>query len=445
MEKALYKGATLYAYQVVADFNLETEIRESAKHMHTNPILVCHDCNEPVFLRAGKKVTEYFAHTRKSECKYGEYCRKQSSIFKHIQTTFAPILGKIATENDFTLEEDVSIIKDHYTAFVIKNDSKSYAIDIIDSGATASTLENRRKKYGELGYEFLMVIADKNAESEPFSERYMAYYPVKYSLNTSLNHTALVIDDCTKEWFIYVFDNTKSSPEVNCEEDWNVNDTFAMKISIADIRFNPTGFHTETSNILFSDFCNSRKKRKEEWLHEQDVLRYKRAEEQKRFLREQEIRRNQTEESQKEEKRRAEEQRAKAAEAKAQVEAVKEVERQKRAEAKKAEIQKTYQQTGKFAGEVVKGKQTYLSIEEITSQRPSANWIRVYGKEEFENIISEIRSHKSYAVKQLFAKMCFISPEELRILKQMYDELSISDTEMTVIIDTLMIKAGLSF
>lgn len=116
-----------------------------------------------------------------------------------------------------------------------------------------------------------------------------------------------------------------------------------------------------------------------------------------------------------------------------------------RAEAKKAEIQNTYQQTGKFAGEVIKGKQTYLSIEEITSHRPSSNWMKIYSKLDFENKIQDIKMHKSAAVQQLFAKMCFISLEELKILKQMYDELSITDTEIAVIIDTLMIKAGISF
>ena len=137
MEKCLYDGKVLYAYQVLRDFEFEQKIRKCQT-------LTCCDCGASVFFRHGKQRAECFAHRHKEECRYGDYCKKQSDIFKFIQRQLAPIMEKIATKHGFQLEEDVVIIQDHYTAFVIKTSSKKYAVDIIDYAATSSTLEKRK-------------------------------------------------------------------------------------------------------------------------------------------------------------------------------------------------------------------------------------------------------------------------------------------------------------
>lgn len=139
MEKCLYDGKVLYAYQVLRDFEFEQKIRKCQT-------LTCCDCGASVFFRHGKQRAECFAHRHKEECRYGDYCKKQSDIFKFIQRQLAPIMEKIATKHGFQLEEDVVIIQDHYTAFVIKTSSKKYAVDIIDYAATSSTLEKRKQE-----------------------------------------------------------------------------------------------------------------------------------------------------------------------------------------------------------------------------------------------------------------------------------------------------------
>lgn len=142
MEKCLYDGKVLYAYQVLRDFEFEQKIRKCQT-------LTCCDCGASVFFRHGKQRAECFAHRHKEKCRYGDYCKKQSDIFKFIQRQLAPIMEKIATKHGFQLEEDVVIIQDHYTAFVIKTSSKKYAVDIIDYAATSSTLEKRKNLYEE--------------------------------------------------------------------------------------------------------------------------------------------------------------------------------------------------------------------------------------------------------------------------------------------------------
>lgn len=126
-------------------------------------------------------------------------------------------------------------------------------------------------------------------------------------------------------------------------------------------------------------------------------------------------------------------------------EMIREQQRQQREEAKKAEIQDYHKKTGKFAGNIINGEQTYMSIEEITAIKPSRNWLREYSKLDFETCIQEIRELKVVGVNKMFAKLCFISIEELKILKAVYDTLPASDAEITIIINILMQKAGVTF
>lgn len=206
MEKCLYNGKVLYAYEVLRNFEFEQKIRKC-------PALTCYDCGASVFFRHGKQRTECFVHRHREECRYGDYCKKQSDIFKYVQREFATPLQRIAANRGFQLEEDAVVLPEHYTAFVLRGSSISYAIDIIDYVATAVTLEKRKKLYEQLGYRYLQVTVDKDTERESFFERDMAYFPVKFALNHSLNNTAVVIDKEYREWSIYILDKTKLSEE----------------------------------------------------------------------------------------------------------------------------------------------------------------------------------------------------------------------------------------
>lgn len=97
MEKCIYNGRVLYAHQVLQNFDFEQEIRSC----HA---LTCCDCGEPVFFKHGKQRTERFAHYKREECKYGEYCSKQSNIFKHTQHELYSPLQNIAEKHGFVLE-----------------------------------------------------------------------------------------------------------------------------------------------------------------------------------------------------------------------------------------------------------------------------------------------------------------------------------------------------
>lgn len=255
MEKCLYNGKTLYAFQVLKSFDFEEEIRKSTT-------LTCCDCGASVFFRHGKQRTECFAHRHKGECSYGDYCQKQTEIFKYVHKQILQVMGKIAYAHGFQLEEDVKIVPNHYTSFVLSNSVFSYTIDIIDHSAPLITLEKRKQFYEEKGYRYLQITVDKNIERVPFSERKKAYAPIKFSLNNSINNTAVVIDEIQRDWSIYILDKTDLPSDVYNEPEWLVIDTLAMQISIDDIDINNNGFYTADSYAAFLNFCERRKKSK---------------------------------------------------------------------------------------------------------------------------------------------------------------------------------------
>lgn len=442
MEKCLYNGKVLYAYQVLQNFEFEQEIRRCQS-------LTCCDCGSSVFFRHGKQRAECFAHRHKEECKYGEYCKKQSNIFKFIQRQLAPVMERIATKHGFQLEEDATVLQDHYTAFIIRSPFIKYAIDIIDYAVTSNTLEKRKNLYEEQGYLYLQITVDKYTEREPFSEREMAYFPVKFALNKSRNNTAIVIDEIRRDWSIYIFDKTDLSGGIYDRPSWLVNNTLAMSISLDDIDINNDGFYTTVSDKAFIDFCVSRKNEKEKWLkveNERQKRQRKYVEEVRKKteyqcprwehkVQQKELQRRQAEEA----KRKVQE------EEKRQAELAAEIAKQQRKAEENAEIKRLHELSGGYVGSKVRGKYEVITLEQIAANRPSCDWLKKYTKQDFENCISEMQQFKSSGVSMIFAKMCFITPDETAILLNLYNILKTSDYQTANAIEFLMRKAGINF
>ncbi len=436
MEKCVYNGKILYACQVLQSFEFEQKIRSC----HA---LTCFDCGAPVFFKHGKQRAECFAHYKREECQYGEYCRNQSDIFKYAQRELYKPLERIADKNGFILEEDVIIIPNHYTAFVLKNDNIKYAIDIIDTSTTSAILEKRNRLYEESGYHILQITVDKDAESEPFSERDMAYFPVKHALNKSLNNTAIVIDKEHKTWHIYILDKMDMSdlPDDFFDfSDWYLYDALAMQITLDELDIDSKGFYTFKSNTAFNGFYNNRRIQKFHWIKEETDRRERQRIQAEEARRQAEIRKQEYERRLKE----VEEKRKQEAEVrKAEVTKVEGIRKQQRVISEKAEILNIHLATGGYVGDKVKGKYEVNSLEALTSKRPSRNWLCEYHNSHFMERIKEIKEFKQSGVSQLFAKMCFINQSELSILYQILSDLKKTDAETASVIEYMIHRAGL--
>ncbi len=430
MEKCLYNGKVLYASEVLQDFEFEKEIRNCST-------LVCCDCGASVFFRHGKQRTECFAHRRKEECRYGDYCRKQSEIFKWAQKELYAHLRRIAQNHAFEFEEDTMIIPEHYTAFVLRSPVVSYAIDIIDCATTTATLDKRRNMYLQAGYQYLQITVDKDAEQEPFSERTMAYLPVKFALNESLNHAALIIDKEQKTWSMYLLDKTDMSIETDLIPYEFQDDTFAMSVSLDDLDIDESGFYTASSKNAFIDFCKARKQAYDEWSDEQ-----KRIAEQRRIYLENERKRIERQRLEKE--RVVEEMRIKRQQAEDAKRKAAEVAKQQRALNEQEEILQLHQRTGGYIGTKIKGSYQVYTLSQIVSDRPTQNWFKPYSIQEFEACIREMQEYKYTGARKLFVKMCFIESEETSILLNLYHNLKESNSKIVGDLEFLMCAAGIA-
>ena len=430
MEKCLYNGKVLYASEVLQDFEFEKEIRKCST-------LVCCDCGASVFFRHGKQRAECFVHRHKEECRYGDYCKKQSEIFKCAQKELYAHLRRIAENHAFEFEEDTMIIPEHYTAFVLRSPVVSYAIDIIDCVATTATLDKRRNTYSQAGYQYLQITVDKDAEQEPFSERTMAYLPVKFALNESLNHAALIIDKEQKTWSMYLLDKTDMSIKTGLIPYELQVDTFAMSVSLDDLDIDESGFYTTSSKNAFIDFCKARKQAYDEWSDEQKQL----AEQRRLYL---ENERKRIERQRLEKERVAEEMRIKRQQAEEAKRKAAEVAKQQRAMNEQEEILQLHQRTGGYIGTKIKGSYQVYTLSQIVSDRPTQNWLKPYSMQEFETCIREMQEYKYVGVRKLFAKMCFIESEEISILLNLYHNLKESNSKIVGDLEFLMCAAAIA-
>ncbi len=104
-----------------------------------------------------------------------------------------------------------------------------------------------------------------------------------------------------------------------------------------------------------------------------------------------------------------------------------------------------HNETGGYIGTKEKGTYKIYTLEELTASRPSQNWLAIYTQQNFEDRIRDMQQYKQSGVRQLFAKMCFISDEETVILLQLYNSLKETDAEIAADLEFLMCKAGIKY
>lgn len=195
MDKCLFNGKLIYSFEAAKDFETEKLIRENSA------ALTCcdPDCGGQVIYRHGVKRAPHFAHKNAGGvCAYDSYTRNTSELFRKIRA--------LLYENfkEYYVRIDEKLIREpaHYTALTIYNGNKKYAIDIIDKTETSTVLDMRYDKYKKLGFVPVLIIADEVFTGE-MRERTDFYYPVKFQLNMSKNHAAVVVDRNSTEFALY--------------------------------------------------------------------------------------------------------------------------------------------------------------------------------------------------------------------------------------------------
>lgn len=383
MNKCLYNGKIIYAFEVAKDFQTEKTIRESK-----NELFCCDpDCASPVRYKHGPKRVPYFAHIcSEQRCDYDKYTNSNSEIFKKIRSELYNHFSKF---DEYTVDMDVKLLKNpsHYTPITVCGKEFKAAIDITDKRVTSNTLSERKAKYASLGYTAIQIIVDE-VKIGYVGERYDLRFPVKYELNTSANNVAVIaaVGDVIRyamyKMDTYDYSNPFGSSELNR---YNV---YTSSFDLSALRVNETGLYVEgfdeRYNAWFKQRQNSRcdaPKRTNPIVTSKPVTTSYTTENVKPIVQLNDV-----------------------------VPTV------------KKNLFENYIKTGKLIGNKIKGKYEDVDLSEIVPNKNTVNYFSTFDKSKMSSAVESAFSGKASDIIFLMNKMYHANDEEKAIFISIFEE-----------------------
>lgn len=396
MDKCIFNGKVINSFDIASDIDLEMIIRPC------NDLRCCDpDCNAPVRYRHGKIRIPHFAHkTANTQCDYDRYSSQKSDNFQKVQHEIYEILKK---KYPYAVDIDMKLIKtpSHFTPITLSGRKSNFAVDITDKRTTANTIQSRKDAYSKLGYKSIQIIIDE-AMNREFSETNDFYLPVRYELNKSANHSAVVYDKLSKKYFYLRYDTNRY------DDRFYLNNVISKEFDINELEFTTEGVSVPRLEKEYAKWIDNRHNRYIEYL---------------------------------EELRKAEEQRKQIAEEKAK--ALAEIRAsQTIAPIHKETVRKSkppfdsvefHKRTGRYAGDVIKGERESFSLEEIHINKNTLNHFKVYSQAEMEELIIKTFSFTVSDIKKMLNKMYHANSEEKAVFVRIYEEyLNAEQTEEVI-------------
>lgn len=383
MNKCLYKGKIIYAFEVAKDFQTEKTIRES-----NNELFCCDpDCASPVRYKHGPKRAPYFAHIcTEQRCDYDSYTNGNSEIFKKIRSELYNHFSKF---DEYTVDMDVKLLRNpsHYTPVTVQGKDFKVAIDITDKKVHAKTLSERKSRYAALGYTAIQIIVDE-VKIDYVDERYDLHFPVKYELNTSANNVAViaasgdVIRYAMYKMDTYDYSNPFGSSELNR---YNV---YTSLFNLSALRVNETGLYVEG----FDERYNV-------WFKKRQDLRYDVPKISNPVVTSKPVTTFDT------------------------IESVKPIVQQNDVVSiVKKNFFENYIKTGKLIGDKINGKYEEFALSEIILKKSIGKYFDKFNEEQIRTYVNSAFSGKAYNVKTLMNKMYHADDEEKAIFICIFEE-----------------------
>lgn len=380
MERCLYKGKPLYAFEVKGKFEFEKEIRENSCE------LFCCDpgCGAPVMYRHGVQRAAHFAHkSNKHNCAYDRYCRSLSAVFRQVRDMMKPVLVRLAEKHGLIIAADQKIQTSpvHYTAFTLTGRNLKIAVDIIDRSIRAMDMEKRRQHYMQNGYKMVQIIVDQ-LHTTPFQEHEDIYYPVKFSLNTTNNHSAIVVDKDSLQWALYRMDTADYSEVKDETHTLKRVNVFPVGFDLDQLTIMESELTVITVEKQFLAWCNARKdlwERYQQELEQKKIITFSKPASVTHIV-------------------------PPALPAKA-----------------KDEKYELFKQTGKFVGSRVKGKWELFDLYEVKINRDAPNYMKKYSFSDMKAAVEAACRGDKAKLMTLMYKMLYADAEERSYFMKIYE------------------------
>lgn len=385
MDKCIFNSKVINSFDIASDIDLEMIIRQCNDLQCCDP-----ECNAPVRYRHGKIRIPHFAHiTANTECDYDRYSSKKSDVFQKVQQEIYEILKRKCPQ---AVDIDMKLIRSpsHYTPITINDGISNFAVDITDKRITANTIQFRKEAYSVLGYTGIQIIIDEAMNCE-FSETDDFYLPVRYELNKSANHSAVVYDKASKKYFYLRYDINRY------DNSFYTNNVISREFNINEIEFTSEGVSVPRLDNEYASWIENRHNRYIEYLEK---------------LREA-----------KEQRERITEKKAKAL---AEIKTSQTVGPIHKETVKKSKTTfdpvEFHKQTGRYSGTFAKGVRESLSLNEIHINKGAPNYFKGYSKAEMEELINKAFSFTISDIRKLLNKMYHANSEEKAVFVRIYEE-----------------------
>lgn len=385
MDKCIFNGKIINSFDIAADIDLEMEIRQCKTLQCCDP-----DCSVQVRYKHGKIRVPHFAHiVTNQECDYDRYSSKKSDVFKKVQQQLYDVLKRKYPK---AVDIDTKIIKEpsHFTPIILIGSHLNFAIDITDKRITANKLQSRKETYAACGYMGIQIVIDEAMECE-YSESYDFYLPVRYELNKSANNAAVIYDKVSEKYYYLRYDKNDYGNK------FSMNNVISREFNISELTITEQGISVPRLDKEFSEWVEAKKKN-----YQKQLESLKRAKQQT-------------------------------------CNAVKPIPKTA-VETKAAEVVmptpnetvkisksafdpvEYHKQTGKYAGNVVKGVRESLNLNEIHINKGAPNYYKVFSDSEIESMINDAFSYTISSILRLMNKMYHANNDEKAAFVQIYEE-----------------------
>ena len=189
MEKALWNGKEILAFEVSAEgnFDLEETIRKASGRKE----LLCPDenCSHRILRYChGEKKRAYFAHIDNTDCEYEKYDKQTTEVIRTIKSIiYHTLKGK-----GYDVDMDVKLIPHHYSHLVIYKNGKPHAIQIISKFSSANRIADFYAKYKAQNIPVDWIVTGFNEDDEDVVEHELNYAK-RFSLNRTEDNSLLAV------------------------------------------------------------------------------------------------------------------------------------------------------------------------------------------------------------------------------------------------------------
>lgn len=261
MDKCLFNGEIVYAFEIAKSYDKETNIRKQGRLRTMS--CVDSDCQQPVIYRHGDYKIAHFAHLKTDYgCPYDSYYRKTSGVQKKLKIA---IFEQLKSKG-YNVDLDVKVIPKHYSPILITlENGKRNAIEFTGKTITAKKLEDLKKAYNDIGISVDWIIVDtvnsiKNEKDACLIKR--------FQLNESDKQTAIIFNKETSEFEAVTFDKTEYQYNKINDPELSENNIFTLMFRIENLIIKDGCLAVIGFQEKFDEWVEDRKKYHEQKIQE---------------------------------------------------------------------------------------------------------------------------------------------------------------------------------